>query len=235
MYSSQSRLVGQRQLWPCYDSDYTLPKLSVTRNLFIHFYTFTHVSLGTGSEPLGIRQGCLLLPTLSSIFLERIMTDALKKKKPRTVIIGGRAIANLTFADNIDGLAEKEVVRLDKISAAFCMEITAEKAKLMNNNPNGNSVDIRINGEKLDEVHSFKYLGASRIVQITAALATLKAIWSYKHIISLSSKIRFMCSYKESFSTFERFKHSAGTQRFNSRLTGETKLNWLQLASGKEP
>ena len=105
------------------------------------------------------------------------MTDALKNHQG-TVIIGGRAIANLTFADDIDGLAEKEVVRLDKISAAFSMEITAEKAKLMNNNPNGNSIDIRINGEKLDEVHSFKYLGASRIVQITAALATLKAIWS---------------------------------------------------------
>ena len=40
------------------------------------------------------------------------------------------------------------------------MEITAEKTKLMNNNANGISVDIRINGEKLDEVDSFKYLAA---------------------------------------------------------------------------
>ena len=40
------------------------------------------------------------------------------------------------------------------------MEISAEKTKLMNNNANGISVDIRINGEKLDEVDSFKYLAA---------------------------------------------------------------------------
>ena len=79
-----------------------------------------------------------------------------------TVSIGGRAIANLPFADDIDGLAGKEeelasqVGRLDKIFAAFCMEITAEKAKLMNKNPNGKSIYIRIKGEKLDEVHSFK-------------------------------------------------------------------------------
>ena len=75
----------------------------------------------------------------------------------------------------------------------------------MTNNANGISIDIRINGEKLDEVDSFKYLGAvvtdqgskpevlSRIAQTTAALARLKTIWSDKHI-SLSSKIRLMRS-----------------------------------------
>ena len=97
------------------------------------------------------------------------------------------------------------VDRLDKTSAAFGMEISAEKTKLMTNNANGISIDIRINGEKLDEVDSFKYLGAvvtdqgskpevlSRIAQTTAALARLKTIWSDKQI-SLSSKIRQMCS-----------------------------------------
>ena len=104
---------------------------------------------------------------------------------------------------------EKELAslvdRLDKTSAAFAMEIiSAEKTKLMTNNANGISIDIRINGEKLDEVDSFKYLGAvvtdqgskpevlSRIAQ-TTALARLKTIWSDKHI-SLSSKIRLMRS-----------------------------------------
>ena len=58
----------------------------------------------------------------------------------------------------------------------------------MTNNVNGISIDIKINGEKLDEVGSFKYLGAvvtdqeskpevlSRIAQTTAALARLKTI-----------------------------------------------------------
>ena len=47
-----------------------------------------------------------------------------------------------------------------KTSAAFGMEISAEKTKLMTNNANGVSMNIRINGEKLDKVKSFKYLGA---------------------------------------------------------------------------
>ena len=48
----------------------------------------------------------------------------------------------------------------DKTSATFGMEISAEKTKLMTNNANGVSMNIRINGEKLDKVKSFKYLGA---------------------------------------------------------------------------
>ena len=47
-----------------------------------------------------VRQGSLLLPTLFNIFLERIMEDALEGHE-RTIIIGGRTIVNLWFADDI--------------------------------------------------------------------------------------------------------------------------------------
>ena len=49
--------------------------------------------------------------------------------------------------------------RLGKISATLSMEISAEKTKLMTDNANGISIDIRSNGEKLYKVDSFKYLG----------------------------------------------------------------------------
>ena len=62
---------------------------------------------------VGSPTGCLLSPTLFNIFLERIMTDALKDHEG-TVSIGGRTITNFRFADDIDGLAgeEEELAKL---------------------------------------------------------------------------------------------------------------------------
>ena len=84
--------------------------------------------------------------------------------------------------------------RLDKTSAAFGMKISVEKTKLMTNNANDISLTSKSTLKKLEEVDSFKYLGAvvtdqgskvevlSRIAQTTAALARLKTIWNDKHI-----------------------------------------------------
>ena len=159
---------------------------------------------------VGVRQGCLLSPTLFNIFLERIMTDALENHEG-SVSIGGRTITNLRFADDIDALAGKEdelvnlINHLDTTSTKYGMEISAEKTKLMTNNAKGISLDVRIGGQKLETVQSFKYLGSvvtdegskqeimSRIAQTIGALTKLKAIWKDKNI-ALSSKIRLMRS-----------------------------------------
>ena len=70
------------------------------------------------------------------------MTDAFEDHEG-TVSIGGRTITNLHFADDISGLAGEEeelailVEHLDKVSTAYCMEISAEKTKLMTNSTSG--------------------------------------------------------------------------------------------------
>ena len=77
------------------------------------------------------------------------MTDALEDHEG-TVSIGGRTITNLSFADDIDGLAgeEKElanlVERLDKAPLAYGMETSAEKSKLMTNNTSGINTEIKV-------------------------------------------------------------------------------------------
>ena len=135
---------------------------------------------------VGVRQGCLLLPTLFNIFLERIVSDALEEHGGK-VSIGDRINNNLRFVDDIDALAEEEqelealVESLDKTCTRYKMEISAEKTKLMTNSANGIQREIKEKGQKLATVTSFKYLGAVvsddgslKDSQATTALTKLK-------------------------------------------------------------
>ena len=83
------------------------------------------------------------------------------------------------------------------------MEISAEKTKLMTNSTDGIQREIKVKGQTLGIVTSFKYLGAivsddgskpevlSRITQATAALTKLKPIWRDNNI-SLGSKVKLI-------------------------------------------
>ena len=97
------------------------------------------------------------------------MSDALEEHDGK-VSIRGRNTTNLRYADDIDAVAEEEqelealVESLDKICTRYKMEISAEKTKLMTNSANGiqreREGEIKVKGQKLGTVTSFKYLGA---------------------------------------------------------------------------
>ena len=69
------------------------------------------------------------------------------------------------------------------------MEISAEKSKLMTNNTSGINAEIKVNGQKLETVASFMYLGSvitdegskpemlSGTAQTTAALTRFKPVY----------------------------------------------------------
>ena len=74
------------------------------------------------------------------------------------------------------------------------MEISADKTKLMTNNTGGINTEIKGNGQKLETVTSFKYLGSiiidegskpeilSRIAPTTASLTRLKLVLNDRSI-----------------------------------------------------
>ena len=96
------------------------------------------------------------------------MADALEDHEG-TVSNGGRTIAKLRFADDIDGQAgqEQEVVRLvnhlEEASTAYGIQISTEKTQLMTNNTNGISIDVTIDNKKLEAVRSFLISGSYSI------------------------------------------------------------------------
>ena len=75
----------------------------------------------------------------------------------------------------------------------------------MTNNTTGINTEIKVNGQKLETVTSFNYLGSvitdesskpeilSRIAQTIAALTRLKSVWDDRNI-SLSSKMQLVTS-----------------------------------------
>ena len=81
-----------------------------------------------------------------------------------------------------------KVEHLNEASTAYSMEISVEKTKLITHNSSGINTEIKINGQKLETVTSFKYLGSvitdegskpeilSRIAQTTAALTRLNPV-----------------------------------------------------------
>ena len=109
------------------------------------------------------------------------MTDAIEEHD-ENISIGDRTITDLRFADDINALAGEEqalealVESLDRICSRYKMEISAEKTKLTPNIASGIQRKIKVKGQKLGIVTSFKF--------------------SFKwrdNNISLGSKVKLVC------------------------------------------
>ena len=81
-----------------------------------------------------------------------------------------------------------------KTCTRYELEVSAEKTKLMIDSANSTKREIKVKGQRLCTVTSFKCLGAvvsdegsrpeilSRTTQATTALTKLKPIWRYNNI-----------------------------------------------------
>lgn len=111
----------------------------------------------------GVRQGCILSPCLFNILAEAVMRKVLDGYK-KGFRLGGYLINNLRYADDIVLIAttpedlQELVSRLVKEAADSNMLLNASKTKVMTTN--GEKITIAANGQVLEQVTSFKYLGA---------------------------------------------------------------------------
>ena len=141
-------------------------------------------------------------PILFSLILEKIMQETLHDRDI-FISIGGTPILNLRFSEDVaaiggsNGDFQDLICRLVDRAAASRIEISTEKNKVIINITNNIRADVSMNGQKLEEVTSYKYLGATLCTNCTCSaeigirVASEWQQWPDKNRIWRSNTISF--------------------------------------------
>ena len=142
---------------------------------------------------IGVRQGCLLSPTLFNVFLDFVMEELTCLDKEFTykdnLNIDLKYADDTTLVSTIFDLLNLSTQQLENACKKFGMKINADKSKLLTEDPR----NILLDGIALEKVDSFVLLGSQvpsasddvkrRIALASTAFGKMKdTIWSRKDI-----------------------------------------------------
>ncbi|KAI5755358.1 hypothetical protein M8J77_016188 [Diaphorina citri] len=111
----------------------------------------------------GVRQGCCMSPALFNLYAEKLLEEALENSPG--VRVGNEKIKNIKYADDQAVLAESEeelqrmLVNIHETGIRYGMKINVGKTKVMRVGKTEERVNIKLEGESLEQVENFKYLG----------------------------------------------------------------------------
>ena len=154
----------------------------------------------------GVRQGCILSPTLFNLYAEYIMRRALENWNGG-LSIGGYKLSNLRYADDTtlvatSALELKELLLIVKAkSEGLGLRLNVSKTKIMIVGSDGNEDPIVVDGTEVEHVTQFNFLGSlittssgcstelrRRMAMAKSAMVGLNKIWTDRGITKATKK-----------------------------------------------
>ena len=120
----------------------------------------------------GVHQGCILSPSLFNLYAEYIMRNAGLEEAQAGIKIAGRNINNLRYADDTTLMAENEeelksLLKVKVESEKVGLKLNIQKSKVMASGP---ITSWEIDGETVEIVADFIFLGSKMLQMVTAAM-----------------------------------------------------------------
>ena len=160
----------------------------------------------------GVRQGCILSPTLFNLYAEYIMRRVLENWNGG-LSIGGYKLSNLRYADDTtlvvtSALELEELLLIVKAkSEALGLRLNVSKTKIMIVGSDGNEDPIVVDGTEVEHVTQFNFLGSlittssgcstelrRRMAMAKSAMVGLNKIWTDRGITKATKKAPGLCA-----------------------------------------
>ena len=216
-YSKAFDCVNHQAMWQTLQEMNFHPKLiDLIKSLYVGQQSAVQLECGTSEwfpVTKGVRQGCILSPHLFSLYTEGIMRAV--EHDPRRhdyeePPIQGLYLRDLRYADDTTLLAttprglENLIKSVKEHSDMKGLQLNLKKTKIMDTDKCKESAIIKIDGEEIERVSSFEYLGARieangkttpeirrRVAIATTKLKKMASIWKGQ---SKDTKVRILNS-----------------------------------------
>ena len=202
-YSKAFDCVNHEKMWrTLHDMNFQPKLVNLIKSLYKDQQSAVRLEGGTSEwfpVTKGVRQGCILSPHLFSLYTEGIMRDVeydIRKGEYNEPKMQGLPIRDLRYADDTALLSTtpkglENLIKSVKVhSENRGLYLNVKKTKIMDSDKCKNQAVIEIEGEEIERVNSFEYLGARieadgkttpeirrRLAMATSKLKKMEKIW----------------------------------------------------------